>query len=370
MAPEPDTPMPTPQGRLFYARTFAIVALAVLGYLMFLISAPFLAPLAWASIIAFLTLPLYRKLLKRMPERENIASMILTSATLVFLIAPLLTLLAAFSVQATELLRAIKGATGGDNVRFLDRADDLPVIPYILEWLESNFAVSAREVETWISNNISRLLETLLEIGGKLVLGAVGTATGFLIMIFVLFFITRDGERILAGVKALVPMSSNRTDRLFEHLGEVTRAVVLGTVVTALVQGVLVGLALAALGIPAPVVFGAVAAVLALLPVGGPAILWIPVCLVLIIDDRWLAASGLALWGILLVGTIDNILRPLIVSSRGHVGTLLAFIGVLGGAAAFGMIGILVGPVVLALGVALQRFAVEMRQSPAGAASA
>lgn len=363
MEGQPDSVVPpSPQARLFYARTFALVALGLLGWLGFLISQPFLAPLAWAAIIAFLLHPLHVALLPRFGGRANLLAGLLTIGTIIFIVLPLIVLFTAFAAQAIGLLRSIEASHAGRH-DLISRVLDSPLVGQAMDWFGSVFAMSAYEIDAWWSNTLSRLIDGMLSLGGKLLIGAVGTASGFLIMIFVLFFVIRDGTVLLESVKALVPMSRERTDRLFAHVGDVLRAVVLGALVTALIQGALVGLALWAIDIPAPVVFGAVAALLALLPVGGPSILWVPVCLYLLSEDRWLAALGLALYGLLLVSTIDNVLRPLIVSSRAHIGTLLVFIGVLGGAAAFGMIGLVVGPVILAILVALQRFAIESRRN-------
>jgi predicted PurR-regulated permease PerM len=141
----------------------------------------------------------------------------------------------------------------------------------------------------------------------------------------------------------------------------VTRAVVLGTLLTALLQGTLVGIGFAIVDLPSPVVFGVVAAIVALLPIGGTALVWVPATIVLAVQGRYGSALFMLLWGALLVGLVDNFLKPLLISGRAEVPTLAAFLGVLGGLAAFGPIGMFLGPVILALAIALVRWAEENR---------
>jgi predicted PurR-regulated permease PerM len=143
---------------------------------------------------------------------------------------------------------------------------------------------------------------------------------------------------------------------------------VLGTGVTALIQGTLVGIAFLIAGLPSPLVFGVIAVLASLLPFGGTALIWIPAAIVLGAQGRWGATIFMVAWGVLLVSLVDNVVRPMLVSGRANVGTLTVFIGVLGGLAAFGAIGLFLGPVVLALSIALIRFMLEVRRVEAAAA--
>jgi predicted PurR-regulated permease PerM len=137
---------------------------------------------------------------------------------------------------------------------------------------------------------------------------------------------------------------------------------VLGTLVTATIQGALIAIAFAVVGFPSPIAFGAIAAAAALLPVGGTALVWAPGAVVLAVQGRWPWAIGLAIWGAVVVGTADNFIKPRLVSGRADIGTLPVFLGVLGGLAAFGLIGAILGPVVIALTLVLLSWAEEGNQ--------
>jgi predicted PurR-regulated permease PerM len=205
------------------------------------------------------------------------------------------------------------------------------------------------------------VLEFALSRSRFVFLGAVGVIVGLTLMLFILYFFFRDGEEMAARGLHLVPLDARHKERLVAHLSEVTRAVVYGTLLTALVQGALVGLAFVIARLPSPIVFGTIAAVASLIPVVGTGLVVAPAAFVLAVQGRWVSAIFMAAWGILLVGSADNFLRPLFISGRAEISTLPVFFGVIGGVAAFGPIGLFLGPVVVALALALIRFAEEAR---------
>jgi predicted PurR-regulated permease PerM len=178
-------------------------------------------------------------------------------------------------------------------------------------------------------------------------------------MLFLFFFILRDGRDMFVRAIRLIPLATERRDHLFAHLANVTRGVVYGTGLTAVLQGTLVGLGFALTGLPSPVVFGVLAGVVALLPAGGTALVWGPAVAYLAFAQRWGAAIFLLIWG-LLVSVSDNFLRPMLISKTAPVSTLVVFVGVVGGVSAFGTIGLVIGPVFLTLVAALIQYAHEM----------
>ena len=352
--------MPPAPERAFYARAFALAGLLLLLYLLYLILLPFFAPLAWALFIAFLLQPLHRWLAGRLGGRAALSAAVLTIATFLLLVGPLTALGAAFATQAADLAKHVQQLVVEHKPA---SASDLDAIPYLgpaLAWAQETAGVSLAQLQDWAVDAAQTILKALATLGRAAFLGALGTVVGFALMMFILFFAIRDGERWVNTARALVPMSPDERARLFDHLASVTRAMVYGTGVTALVQGALVGLGFVATGLPSPVVFGVLAALGALVPLVGTPVVWVPAAIVLAAQDRWGAALFMALWGGFVV-TIDNFLRPWLVSGRADVGTLTVFIGVLGGVAAFGPIGVFLGPLVLALAIALVRFALDTR---------
>lgn len=348
----------TSSNTLFYERVLAIAGLGLLAVLLYRILEPFLAPMAWAIFIAFLLQPAQQRLTGWLRGRESIAAFALTVLVLLLFIGPLTALAVAFARQAAELAILLQQWIGQQQARSLADLAGLPLIGPALAWLDQYAQVSAAEAQSWLLQGGKRLLERLASLGGTAFLGAVGTVLSFAAMLFFLFFFIRDGRAMAQGAIGLVPLTPARREALAKRLAAVTRAVVRGTVLTAIAQGLLLGIGFAIVGIPAPVVFGVIGAVLSVVPFGGTALVWVPAVAVLLIQGRYVAAIVLVVVGAI-VSSVDNFLKPLLISGRAFVPTLAVFIGVIGGLAAFGMIGLFLGPIVIALVLALASFTQE-----------
>ncbi len=347
----------TPAGNaLFYERVLAVAGLGLLAVLLYRILEPFLAPLAWAMILGLLLQPAQARLARWLRGRDSIAAFLLTVLVLLLFIGPLTALAVAFARQAAELAGLLQQWIGQQQARRIADLAGLPVIGPALEWLDAHAQVSAVEVQAWLLEGGRKLLDRLAAFGGTAFLGAVGTVLSFTAMLFLLFFFIRDGRKMAQGAIGLVPLERARREALTERLAAVTRAVVRGTALTAIVQGLLLGIAFAIVGLPAPVVFGVIGAVLSVVPFGGTALVWVPAAAVLAIQGHYSSAIVLLVAGAI-VSSVDNFLKPMLISGRAFVPTLAVFIGVIGGLAAFGVIGLFLGPVVIALALALASFA-------------
>lgn len=353
----------------FYARTFTLCTAAALGIAFYKIVEPFVGPLLWAIFLAFMLNPLHVRLTRRLRNRPHWSAFILTLATLVLFIGPLTALSAAFAAQVGDLMQYVRKTLEGQTTTNVLELTNVPWIQGTLRRAEDLFGINSAQIRGWVTQGAREVLQGAASFTGKVFLGAMGTVMGFVLTIFMLFFFIRDGEEMLANTRELIPMQRSYKQRLFDHLAAVTRAMVLGTGLTALIQGALVGIAFLIVGLPSPLVFGVIAALVSLLPFGGTALVWIPAAIVLGIQGHWKSTIFMVVWGSLLVSLVDNVVRPMLVSGRAQVGTLTVFIGVLGGLAAFGAIGLFLGPVVLALIIALIRFMLEIRRAETAAAA-
>lgn len=346
--------------RTFYTRAFALATILIIGYLLYLVLTPFFAPIGWALFIAFLIHPLHRWLTRKLGGRAALSAALLTLLTFLVVIGPLAGLGAAFAAQVTDLARHAQAFAVEHKPADLSDLASLPIVGPALVWVQENAGISLAQIQAWAVEGAQAVLKALGTLGRAAFVGALGTVIGFALMMFILFFAIRDGQRITDTARALLPASEADKARLFRHLASVTRALVYGSGVTALAQGALVAIGFAIVGLPSPVVFGVLAALAALIPLVGTPVVWVPAALVLAAQDRWGAALFMVIWGGIVV-TIDNFLRPWLVSGRAQIDALTVFIGVLGGVSAFGPIGVLLGPLVLALAIALVRFALESR---------
>ena len=350
----------------FYPRLFALAALALLAWVLFRIFKPFLGPIVWSALLAFLLQPVYDALTRCLKRRAGLAAGLLTAAATLCVALPAAALGVVFSGQVSQLLTRVSGQARRLQIAQPSDLFRLAPVAAAVDWLHTHFSVSAADLEQRAVAAARRLLELFAAKGGGLVLGAIGLFLDLVLTLFLLFFFLRDGASTVARLDRAVPLPEERKKRLASQLASVTKAVVLGTLVTALVQGTLVGIAFAVVGFPSPVVFGAIAGALSLLPIGGTAFVWLPGAVVLAAQGRWAWAIGLALYGAVIVSAlINNVLKPRLISGHAEIGTLPVFFGVLGGLAAFGLIGALLGPVVIALALALLRWAEEGTPAPA-----
>jgi predicted PurR-regulated permease PerM len=345
----------------FYARVFALAAAALLGVALFVIVRPFLEAILWSMLIAFLLAPAHLALVARVGGRAGLSAALLTVATAIVLIAPMPLLSVAFASQARDLFGRLQMLVAESGISGARDLLGIPIVSRAILWASAVAPVSPEQIQVWLMTGARTLVQGLVVISGSFVIGALNALVGLAITLFVLFFFLRDGRVMVVDAVRLIPMLPERRDRLMEHVGAVIRAVVFGALLTAVVQGVLVGIGFALVGLPSPVVFGALAAMTAPIPLVGSALIWVPGVAALFLQDRWVAALCLLGWGLALVSSADNVVRPLFISGRAQISTLPVFVGLLGGISAFGPIGLVVGPVVVALTLALIRFAVEAR---------
>ena len=317
---------------LFWTRVVAAAGALLLLYLLAKILSPFLGPILWATLLAFLLFPVNRALRRRLPNRRGLVSLLLTFAVTLGIVVPAALLMLVFFRQAADLLSRVSQLASRYQI---ERPQDLvriPALGRLVEWVDRKTPLSAAEMQQFLVNGARHGLELILPAGRQVLLTAVGAVVGLLLMLFILYFLFRDGDDMARRVIALVPLEASRKKNLLERLAAVMRAVVFGSLATALIQGSLVGAAFGLTGLPSPVVFGFLTALAALLPVGGTALVWVP--------------AGIALY------------------AQGHPGraeisTLPVFLGVMGGLSAFGPIGMFLGPLVIALCLALLGFVEE-----------
>jgi len=343
----------------FYRRSFFIATAAILAYLLYAVLEPLKGALGWAIVLAFLLHPLHERLSRRLAGRSMLSAGIITSLTPFLVLAPLAVLGVVFAGQVAALIAHFHGQSFLGYPQLLARFESYPLLGGALRWMSANVPVSAARIQGWITGGMQSVLKSAATAGGSLALGIFGTVIGFFMMLFLLFFLLRDGRAILDHLTRLIPLEPGRRERLLDYLAQVTRAVVFGSAATALIQGIFVGAGFALAGLPSPVVFGVLATIAALLPAGAAVVL-APGVLYLAVSGHWLAAVFLTFWSGLLA-VVENVARPLLTAHRAHVSTLAVFVGAIGGVSAFGVLGLVIGPVLLSFVVALVRFATEVR---------
>ena len=341
-----------------YRKDFIIVVVALSALALYWMLAPFWGALAWGICLAFLLAPVHRWLARSLNGRAGLSAGIITLLVPVLLAGPLASLGLAFVTQVADLITHLQEQPLRFDASLLTQLERYPIIGHLAEWLRQNLTATTEQLQGWVVSAAQTPLKSLAATSGNFLLGAMGTFVDFFVMLFLLFFLLRDGRHMLGRTVRLVPMEPQRRGELLKLVGDTTRAVAYGTVLTALAQGGLVGIGFAIAGLPSAIVFGVLAAFLALLPMGGAALVWVPAIAVLASTSHWVAAIFLAIWG-LGVSVSDNLMRPLLISRQAPVSTLAVFVGVIGGVVAFGIIGVIIGPVLLTVMAALLQFVDE-----------
>ena len=352
-APHPENEMNV--GRQL-RRWFAISVVVIVVWMVWMILRPLRMPIAWAAVLSFLLYPLQVRLTRKLGNRRSAAAGVITALTPVAIIAPLALIGIAFAQQVAALAMGLQENADVFNLaHWLDPVKH-PRIVQLADWASTRFNFNVADMQAYLQQNAQKLAGKLARSSGALFLNTAGALLRFFLMLFILFFMLRDGSLWFERVSALLPLTAGRRKALFTRLGKVLRAVVYGCGLTAIVQGTLVTIGFLISGLSGPIVFGVLACVMALLPFGGAAVIWVPGVL-------YLAASGKMGWAIFLlawggvVSVSDNFIRPLIISRYTPVPTLLVFLGVIGGVGAFGPLGFILGPVILVLATEMLRFA-------------
>ena len=327
--------------------TLLVLLLASL-YLAFRIIKPFLNPILIAVILTPLVYPLFSLLNKRLRGRKGLASLLTCLIVVVVILGPLALLGIGLVNQGAQSVQALQDwATSGKldellNGEQLTRAKQ--AIGRMLPLLDPE-RLDLKGLLLSLSSKIGTLL---LARGGALLSSTGSLLSSLVLMLFVLFFTVRDGDEILAGVRSLSPLRASQEERLLARIRSVSKSSILGAFGTAIAQGIAGGIGLAIVGIPA-IFWGSIMAFASLIPLVGTALVWLPACAFLLLTGHPGQALFLALWSLVVVGSVDNFLRPVLMKGESEMSTLWIFFAILGGLQVFGLPGMLYGPLVFGL---------------------
>lgn len=357
--------------RRIYAVLFFALAALLLGWASLRILRPFFAAVAWAIVLAVGFQSPWAALARRFPNRRGLAAGLATLSIALLVLLPAGLLVVSISAQALDAANAVNARLASQNVQSLSDLRAFPKIDAVLDWVGDHAHLTPAEIESRLREFGTRASAFVAAKSGAFVLGLFDAVLSFAMTLFVLFFLLRDGDALAAGLLGLIPIDQAGRDAMRSSVGGMLGAIFRGSLVCALVQGVTGGIGWWIAGLPSPTLAGAAMAVLSLVPLGGTAIVWLPGCVWLWTQERHGMAIFLFVWGALLVSFVaDNILKPLLIGGSEELSTLVVFLGVFGGLAAYGLLGIFIGPIVLVLATGLlEVLRRQAGQSEAGAAA-
>lgn len=321
--------------------TAIIAATVLLLYLCYLIAAPFISSLLWALALAVLGAPAFRRIRSRIGSK-GMAAAVVTLAIVLIVVVPLTLVGRQSVIEVWKNFEYVQGLIqSGDWRNSFTRHESTALI---LSWLEEQFSLQGGMQQ--LASATPRFMSDLLS-------GSLWALAQMLLTFFVLFFFLRDSDEMLAGVRGLLPLSNSEIDKVFKRIDDTVYATVFGEVLISLITGALGALIFYLLGFQAPLMWGFIMAVFAFLPAIGTWLVWLPASVYLFIDDRWVAGVVLIAWGVVVLNVFTTLLYPKVVGERLRLNTLAVFIAIIGGLAAFGLVGIVVGPLVLSLTIAM-----------------
>lgn len=315
----------------------------LLAYLVYRLFEPFLVPLAWASVAAIVFRTPHQRLVSRLGPTW--APWVSTLAVMLMLVVPAVLLTTAF-------VREAKNAV--DNVEEAFATGKFAVVQERWDWLQSKtLGVEGWDMATIARTAVQRSAGFAAAQAGTVVQGVASFFFHLIVMLFAVYFLFRDGHLFMAKLRNALPFERDKREQILSQTQELIYASVSSSLIVAAVQGALGGVLFAALGLGAPVFWGVVMAFFALLPMLGAWVVWAPAALWLLVSGQITKAIILIAVGAGVVGLVDNILRPALLSGRAQLNGLLVFISLLGGISVFGFIGIVLGPIVVATAASL-----------------
>ncbi|MBV5340061.1 MAG: AI-2E family transporter [Deltaproteobacteria bacterium] len=328
-----------------YLSIMAAIATAAAVWLFALLAVPIAKPLAWALIIGIATLPHHDRLTGKFPGHpDRTAGMMVLAITVCFILpvaAVIITVVqnaAEWYAEGERLVLAFTTTGAGTLSRF-------PFAGEIISMGE-RFGINLSAIGAKLAGGASGYL---LDLATNTAINLWDLLFTLAVALFILFFIYRDGEKIVSVAIARFAPNQEKAHHYYSEICATTTAVTVGTILTCLVQGATAGIGYFFAGVPAPVLCGALTALAAILPVVGTAIIWVPLAALIAINGAYLKAILLAIWCVFFVGLADNAIRPLAIGAKSNIPTTAIVLGAIGGVFALGILGLILGPVLFAI---------------------
>jgi predicted PurR-regulated permease PerM len=335
------TAEPTSQKRIGTALFYGILILLV--YLVYLVVAPFLVSLAWAAVIVVVSYPAYEWLARRWGATT--AALASTAGVTLILIVPTLLVMIAFVRQGVDAAQSIELQVSGGHWAWLN---------HLWAQIQQRFpAASAAEITSSLRNFGDRAAGFVAERLGTILKHTATFIFNLGVTILAMFYLFRDGHSMVGRLREVLPFEASHRNRMLNEARSLIFASVTSSLVAAAAHGTLGGLAFVVTGIQAPIFWGVMMAFFSFVPIVGSALIWVPIAISLMAGGHMGRGIALVVFCAVIVGMVDNVVRPWLISGRAEMGGLVIFISVLGGITAFGLLGVVLGPIIVAMAASL-----------------
>lgn len=327
-----------------------IIFLIILSfYLFYVVFSPFLVPIVWAIILAFVFHPAYRRLNHRLRGRKSFSALMMTAFVVILIVFPSVYMLSMLANEAISAYAFFENGLKTGRFQSILGLKDHPLLQGLWNQLNQYVDLSEIDFNSLLLENVRRVSAFAINQTSRIIRGFSFIVINFCLVTISLYYVFKDGDQLLRKLRDAIPLVPQDRDLLFARLEEMVYATIYGGIFVALLQGFLGGFAFWFLGLSSPVLWGAVMAFLSFLPIVGPFLVWGPVVVYFLFQGSFLKGILLLAWGGAVVGLSDNFLRPILMSKRTKLHTMLLFFGVLGGIKSFGLLGLIVGPLVVTI---------------------
>ena len=329
------------------ARWLAVlIATAIAVYLCWLMLRPFIGVLEWAIVLVIVFYPVHKQICRKI-KRPSLCALISCLLVVLVVVLPLALLAGAVVQEAAKVVPNLPS-------QFSQLSSQQPaVITRISGWFQNQFGIETAGLQAFVVEQLRQQSEQLLGASFGLARNILGGVVKAFFVVFTMYYLFRDGDKIVAKLPNVLPMSQAQSESIIARTQSVVSASVYGVVTIAALQGLLGGLAFWILGIPSPILWAVLMTFVCMIPLLGSFLVWLPLSVYLILTGHLTKAILLIIWGAVIVSTIDNFLRPKLVGNQTRLHELFIFFSVLGGISVFGLLGIVLGPVVLAITLGL-----------------
>ena len=321
-----------------HIRAFIQLGFTILGVLLcYLMTVPFLSSLAWALALAVLFMPVHKRISRKL-KQKNISAILTSALAIVIVVIPVML------IVIRVVLEIDKGAAlimnRAESGEWQANLEEMPFVGKAVFWLENhlNIPQAVNNLTSWLTAQVTLFLRSSFI-----------QVIVIVLTFYLLFYFLRDRNQILRTIRRFSPLCGRETNGLFKIIDNTIRATVFGTLAVSAVKGFLSGFMFWALGLPAPLLWGTIMGILSIIPLLGAYVIWVPAAIYLVLDGYWVQATVLVIWGMLVVGTVNNILYPILVSRKLKLHTIVAFIALAGGILVYGASGIILGPLTLTM---------------------
>jgi len=329
-------------------------------YLLYRILSPFLSSIIWAVLLAMVFYPLFKKLQVLLRKRAVLSALMMTLLVLVVIVLPFTFLMASLAGDIINLYHRVgEMIKTGELQAHLEKVKEIPLLKWILARLGQHIDLSSTDPMSFILSNLNQISTVIFNQTTVLLKGFSTFIAGFFFTLLSLYYLFKDGSTLFERLKEVAPLPAKEKNLLIQRFKEMIYATMYGGILIALIQGILGGLSFWALGLPSPVFWGSAMALLSFIPIGGTALIWAPAAVLLMIGGAVLKGIVLLGIGVFVISMVDNLLRPSFISTRTNIHPLLLFFAVLGGVQAFGLIGLIAGPLIATFFLTLIEIYVE-----------